>query len=310
MPGWWASEDGRENGPLLQQSQWHEALLKAGFSGADMSLAENDDPTAHRMSTIVSTKPREKTPSKDMMVVITTNCSESTKVVASEICSRFRELGHSVAVKDLRTAVADTSGKTIISLLEYEDSFFENAQQVNFEHAKHLLLHSQEVLWITRSNPVDGPGHPAKRMISGLMRCLKMEDTSRRLYELHLSRPLGSDAESTGASVCQRLCTIWAGAEDNNALPEMETEEREGHLCVPRYMPYKAMNDSLARTAQTTVVKSEVGCLIQADRPLKMTIGQPGMLDTLHFVDDDACLHPLLEQDVEIEIKTCALNFL
>jgi hypothetical protein len=90
----------------------------------------------------------------------------------------------------------------------------------------------------------------------------------------------------------------------------METEEREGCFHIPRHMPYKAMNDSLAYATQTTSVKAQIGNLIQVGRPLKLTIGHPGLLDTLHFVDDDAGLQPLGEQEVEIEVKACAMNFL
>lgn len=98
----------------------------------------------------------------------------------------------------------------------------------SFELVRDLLLHSKDALWVTRSDPEELPGHPAKRMISGVMRCVKMEDSSRFLHELHLSRLLTDDLESTGNAICKRLCTIWHAAEDEDSLEEMETEEREG----------------------------------------------------------------------------------
>ncbi|UNI20497.1 Type I Iterative PKS [Purpureocillium takamizusanense] len=311
LPGWWAAEDGRENSPLLSQSQWHDALQIAGFSGADVCLADNDDPTAHRMSTIVSTKPRERIPLRDVIVVVMVSSSGLTKSLASDVCRRFQRLGHRATVKDVAAAVADASGKTVIALLEYDEPFLGKAQQVEFEHAKHLLLHSRETLWVTRSDLADMPGHPANRIVSGLMRCLKTEDSSRRLYELHFSRPLDGDVETAGVAVCQRLCTIWDADGDGGTLDEMETAERDGAFCIPRYTPDRTMNDSIAR-ATRSVVTPEVGSLVQAGRPLKMTIGQPGMLDTLHFVDDDdgPLLRPLLDEEVEIEVRACGLNFL
>ncbi|KAB8264716.1 hypothetical protein BDV32DRAFT_145394 [Aspergillus pseudonomiae] len=309
MPGWWAAEDDRQDGPLLRPSQWHESLLEAGFSGADISLGDNDDPTAYRLSTIISTKPR-KASLRDVVVVIPASCSTSTKTVASDICHRFMQHGNMVAVKDLATAVVEARGKSVISLLDYEAPFFEDISKENFEHTKHLMLHSRELLWVTRSDPEEAPGHPAKRLMSGVMRCVKMEDSSRLLYELHLSRLLDSDVKSTSAAVYRRLCTIWDGAAEEDRVEEMETEERGGHFHIPRHMPYKAMNDSLACATQTTGVKAQIGNLCQVGRPLKLTIGHPGMLDTLHFVDDDAGLKPLGEQEVEIEVKACALNFL
>ncbi|OGM42335.1 hypothetical protein ABOM_007875 [Aspergillus bombycis] len=309
MPGWWAAEDGRQEGPLLRPSQWHESLLAAGFSGADISLGDNDDPTAYRLSTIISTK-THKTSCRDVVIVVPPSCGISTSTLASDLCRRFQRLGNMVAVKDLTTAVVEASGKSVISLLDYEAPFFQDVSKDDFEHAKHLLLHSQELLWVTRSDPEETPGHPAKRMMSGVMRCVKMEDSSRLLYEFHLSRLLDSDIKSTGAAVCKRLCTIWDTATDENTVEEMETEEREGLFHIPRHMPYTAMNDSLTCATQAATVKAQIGNLCQLGRPLKLSIGHPGMLDTLHFVDDDAGLQPLKEQEVEIEVKACALNFL
>ncbi|KAK6812394.1 hypothetical protein RU639_011774 [Aspergillus parasiticus] len=309
MPGWWAAEDARQDGPLLRPSQWHKSLVEAGFSGADLSLADNDDPTAYRMSTMISTKPCE-TSCKDVVVVVPANCSNLTQMVASDICRRFHQLCNVVAVKDLATAAAEGSGKSVISLLDYEAPFFEDLPKEDFEYAKQLLLHSRELLWVTRSDPEETPGHPAKRIISGIMRCVKMEDSSRMLYELHLSRLLDNDVKSTSDAVCRRLCTIWDAATDENTVEEMETEEREGCFHIPRHMPYKAMNDSLACEAQQTALEPKIGNLFQHGRPLRLTIGHPGMLNTLHFVDDDAALQPLREQEVEIEVKACALDFL
>lgn len=47
----------------------------------------------------------------------------------------------------------------------------------------------------------------------------------------------------------------------------------------------------------------------QADRPLKLEIGVPGMLDTLHFIDDTHVAIPMAHDDVEIEVHASGLNF-
>lgn len=309
MPGWWAAEDGREEGPLLLPEQWHTSLLGAGFSGADLSLTDNDDPITHRMSTIVSTKPL-KSVHRDVVIVIPTGHNELIKTLAADISRQLQLFGNETVVKDLPAAVVEASGKSVISLLDYDVPFFEGLSKGNFELVKDILLHSKDALWVTRSDPAELPGHPAKRMISGVMRCVKMEDSSRLLHELHLSRVLTDSVESTSDTICKRLCTIWDAAESGDSIEEMETEEREGYFHIPRHMPYKELNDSLAFATQKASVTAKIGSLIQDGRPLKLTIGHPGMLDSLHFVDDDEALQPLGEYDVEVTVKSCALNFL
>lgn len=310
LPGWWAAEDSRTHGPLLRQGEWHDALTKAGFSGADMALADSDDPSAHRMSTIISTKPRSTTALKDIVVIIPEDCSDATKSVAMDICHEFRLGGHKAMVKNINQVTANIDGKSVIALLDYEAPFFGNMSEERFEQAKQLLLRSQETLWVTRSEPTEGPGHPAKRMISGVMRCLQMEDSSRNLYELHLSRTLDGGEADTSRIIFDRLNSIWESAQDEGQVAEMETEERNGCFYIPRHMPLKAMNDSLACATKSLSVGPQMGKLVQEGRPLKLTIAHPGMLDTMHFVDDPKGGEPLGELDVEVEVKTCALNFL
>lgn len=277
-----------------------------------MSLADNDDQNAYRMSTIISTKPHNMTmPRRDVVVVVSENCSSSTKTLASDICRRLQLIDRAVVVMDLASIGDEASSKSVISLLDYEkDAFFEGVTKESFEHAQHLIVHSNELLWVTRSDPDEAPGHPSKRMISGVMRCVKMEDSCRLLYQLHLSRLLDSDPISTSEAICRRLCTIWDAAEDEDTVEEMETEERDGCFHIARYLPYKAMNESLAYATLKAAVKPHTGNLLQADRPLKLTIEHAGMLDTLRFVDDDTALQPLGENELEITVQACALNFL
>jgi NADPH:quinone reductase-like Zn-dependent oxidoreductase len=307
LPGWWVAEDGRENGPLLSQSQWDEALKKAGFSGTDTKLAEIDDPDSHRMSILVSTRQEEQGfPSKDIMVVTPDDCTNPIGSLASLIRQEFERLGSAVEIKDLQAATTNANGKTVISLLEYEKPFFEEVQAVQFEQAKHILLHGSELLWATRSDPNDGPGHPSKRAISGLLRCLKTEDASRRLYEFHFCRDLTTDLDSAARTICRRFRSF--GGAKQNRPDEMETVEQNGTFCIPRYIPEKILNRCLSLRESGAV--PEVGDLIQPKRPLKLTIGRPGMLDTLHFVDDETPFQPLLDEEVQIEVKACAMNFL
>ena len=309
LPGWWASEDGRQNGPLLSQPEWNSALKDVGFSGADLSLADNEDSEAHRMSTIVSTKPpqNDQVVSKQVVVITPDGCNASTQDLASLLAKKMKTLGATTVVSRLSDSPMLAEGKSIISLLDYETPFLEDLSEIHFEQVKHLLLSSSEILWVTRSDPADGPGHPAKRIISGLLRCLKTEDGSRRPHELHFSRDLSSDVEPISETIYRSMCTILGASLQSSQ--EMETAERDGIFCIPRYMPNTAMNRSLAQTKNVDLAP-EVDKLVQTKRPLKMTIGQPGMLDTLHFVDDEDCSNPLPDEAVEIEVQACALNFL
>ncbi|KAI0550654.1 hypothetical protein F4679DRAFT_594564 [Xylaria curta] len=307
LPQWWVAEDGRENGPLLLQSEWDVALKEAGFSGTDITLPDTDSLSTHRMSVLISTRHEHHDfRSKDVMIVTPDDCAGPTNTLASLIRCEFERLGSSVEIRDIQTATSSADGKTVVSLLEYEKPFLQEIGEAQFEQAKQVLLHSAELLWVTRSNPDELPAHPSRHIISGLLRCLKTEDASRRLYELHFCREAAPDVDSAARMISRRLCSFWG---PKQTLPEeMETVEQDGALCISRYLPEPILNRSLSLKQHGAA--PEVENLVQPKRPLKLTIGVPGMLDTLHFVDDDAPLQPLTDEDVEIEVKACAMNFL
>lgn len=307
LPEWWVSEDGREDGPLMSRSKWDEALVGAGLSAAEVKLPDVDETGAHRTSVMVSTRTVDQTPlAKHIIIVIPDGFSSATASVAHLISLEFENLGSTVEIKNLQSAATDVDGKTVVSILDFEESFLEDLQRAQFEQLQHILLHAGEVLWVTRSDPVDGPGgHPNKHIVSGLLRCVKTEDASRRLYELHFVRDLRTGLDATARAVRRRLCTIW---DEKDRPEEFETVERDGVLCIPRYIPQDPLNKAMAYNELDAA--PEVAEVVQPDRPLKLAIGRPGMLDTLHFLDDEAPLQPLADEEVEIEVKACGMNFL
>ncbi|RDA86508.1 hypothetical protein CP532_2001 [Ophiocordyceps camponoti-leonardi (nom. inval.)] len=313
LPGWWAAEDGRQYGPLLSESDWDKSLKAAGFSGTDIAMSDADvEGGPHRMSVLVSTKPCEQTaaaaPSKDVVVLMSSDGTDAGAGLASSVCRELEQLGARVSIKELGPSSATSiEGKTVISLLEYETPFLEQAQEADFDQIKHVFLHCRELLWVTRSDAAVTSGHPSMRIISGLLRCLKAEDASRRLHELHLCRDITADVASTSGAILARLNSLWQDDGDDHG-GELETVERYGDFCVSRYVPDKAMNRSLARTTESDpMLQTEK--LVQNGRPLRLKIGRPGMLDTLHFADDDEAMQPLLDDEVKIEVQACGLNF-
>ncbi|KAH7038376.1 uncharacterized protein B0I36DRAFT_372464 [Microdochium trichocladiopsis] len=310
VPGWWVAEDGRKDGPLITEAEWDVELKKAGFTGTDIAAQDNNDAVAHRMSMLVSTRLDKdtKTTSKELVILESNTASSHVKRLAQLVSKKLQAAGHKTQVQTLAEASRTVEGKSFISLLEYDECFFEELQEEQFNQIKEVLLHGSELLWVTRSDIKDGLAHPSKRIVSGLLRCIKTEDATRHVYELHLTRDLLGEAglESAAEAVNTRLNTIWTS--NDKTRDESETVERDGVFCIPRYFPQKTLNRSLL--LKETGASPEVDRLVQPNRDLKLTIGTPGMLDTLHFVDDDAPTKALGEEEVEIKTQACAMNFL
>ena len=92
----------------------------------------------------------------------------------------------------------------------------------------------------------------------------------------------------------------------DRSLAEDELAVRDGDLLIPRVVPDEALNRKAARGAKRQP-KLEPP---KQDRKLALMIGKVGLLEALHFGDDqDAETSELGDDDVEINVKASALNF-
>lgn len=66
------------------------------------------------------------------------------------------------------------------------------------------------------------------------------------------------------------------------------------------------MNEYVHKQTQESILENTP--FAQKDRPLKMAIGTPGALETLHFVDDQSVETALAEDEIEIEVKAIGMN--
>ena len=91
--------------------------------------------------------------------------------------------------------------------------------------------------------------------------------------------------------------------DDCKRLPDdLEFAEIDGMLKIPRALP--------APVRETCGPVPEPQPFHQPERPLKLKVGQVGLLDSIHFVDDDEASSPLEANDVEIAVAAVGLNFI
>lgn len=96
------------------------------------------------------------------------------------------------------------------------------------------------------------------------------------------------------------------------ATAEKENGEyllQEGVFYTNRLVDATEMNDYLTvKTSKPTAQMVPLG-KAEAERPLRLTTGAPGMLSKLRFETDPVWFEPLGELDVEVKIKAVGLNF-
>ena len=109
----------------------------------------------------------------------------------------------------------------------------------------------------------------------------------------------------------QQLNSLLQVLERNHINPnpsnnEPEYIEMQGELNIPRIVP----SSHLSQEFYIRMIPQQSGLnSIEESPPLSLTIGSPGLLDTLHFVEDETFSQPLAENEVEIQTQAIGLNF-
>ena len=94
----------------------------------------------------------------------------------------------------------------------------------------------------------------------------------------------------------------------SQGLKDMEPEyvERDGLLHINRMTPLEHLNELVQAFEKPQQKKQAFG----HRPPLALTVSNPGMLDSVLFVEDEDQPRPLAPGEVEIEVKAAGINFM
>ena len=199
----------------------------------------------------------------------------------------LQDQGHHVMNK---TGLTDTvEGKIYISLLELEQPLLYNLSEPEFHSLRTLVLNCERLLWITCGD------NPFLGMVDGFLRVIRGEIAGPKFQILHLS----SEGLQHGPSLAARV--LEKETVDN------EFRELGGLLQVSRIHKSLTENNHVHNHLNDSIrVVSLKGN--DDNLALRLTIGKPGLLDTLQFVPDQSAL-PLADYEVELEVKVTGVNF-
>jgi len=180
------------------------------------------------------------------------------------------------------------NSKRCICLLELEQSCLETLSRADFELVREVVLKSESLLWITGFN------HPSSSLVTGMFRSIRNEIAGKQLQTLHLSHETGVEH---GPQLAARILI--------SSSKETEFLEEAGALKISRLAQDHAMNTDIQFHMEEGVgMMTRKDC----DVPLRLSIGTPGLLDTLYFEPDDRGTPLLAEHEVEIQVKASGVK--
>lgn len=313
LPRWWLTKDDRKEKALLTEDSWITRLQSAGFTGPDYAVATKDSYGIPNISTMVSTKPAMRNESIRLrkLMIVMEQSSEVVEMLVDAIQGCYLDSHVQIECTTLKEAAAMAAREQlatpelgIVSLIEYEKPTFARCTQEDFEAIRALIMKSSRLFWVTGSATADGIRDPLSCAISGLLRAAKSEEPRLRLHELHLRRrPLSELADA--ARMISRVVED-AYASTNEEIYEDEILEIEGVLSIPRLVDDEALNGTIQNLERVPL--PDLQYFNQRDRPMKLTVGRPGLLNSLHFVDDDSTYSELSDDHIEVEVRANAVN--
>ncbi|KAL8697283.1 MAG: hypothetical protein Q9201_007202 [Fulgogasparrea decipioides] len=300
LPGWWLGEEPeRRDGPFLNERQWDLALRRTGFGGLNRHVRVNGDGPSLATVLLASAEPEQEVNIPDISLVASRSPPEDT------IIQSLRKLVHDrfceqPPVEKLFEVVWDDRYTVIVAL---EDTTWLDLDAVALGRMKRAFQSARGILWVVRGARSQ---IPIANMITGLARSIRSENAGLQLSTLDLdSGAFLSPTEVAG--LIMQVAEFVFDSGRPKFVAEMEFSEMNGLLHIPRILGEKSKDDYVVRETRPPV--PELQPFIQEGRPLKMKLGQIGLLDTVHFEGDRSLGLPLAKNEVEISVKAAGMNF-
>ncbi|KAK5991578.1 Highly reducing polyketide synthase gloL [Cladobotryum mycophilum] len=274
LPGWWVGEnDGRVDAPFVTVERWRKELLDAGFSGCDALLVDSDAPY-HACANIISTAVAPAVEAKPISFLYKSERHE----FALKLADALEQDGIEVQWSKIGEKELQVKGQDVISTIELEDSYFSNISEEDYKtFMDYLSTFEAGMLWLTRTAQV-GCTDPRYSLVVGLARTIRAE-LSVEFWTAELET-----LDDVDVTAMVGIARKFRSREPMERILDAEYSVNNGNVNVGRYDWF-----ALERELQSD---------LEDDAPKQLLIGQKGLLDSLHWVQQEA-VEP---KDDEVEV--------
>ncbi|RYP78219.1 hypothetical protein DL771_000696 [Monosporascus sp. 5C6A] len=242
---------------------------------------------------------------KEVLIVKPNEPSSTVESLASALGAHLQQDAGVAQVNSATLGELDSvklSDKvTCVSLLEMEREFLATISTEDMDRLRKITDVVTNLIWLTGANMIDAP-RPDLTLSNGLSRALMLEQPSLRFTVLDIGATdfAESDIMST---TCENVLRALVA---RHATDDAEYIQMGRLLYISRFAPDLDLNSLFRRRLEPqesleTVPLGEIG-------PAKLSIGQVGMTDTMHF---QQISEPLTEPPagyVDVDLRAVSLN--
>lgn len=307
LPGWWLAQDDYRGGqgPLLSKDSWHRLLSTNGFSGVEGQIDDFPGEEVHLMTAMWSTKLQRAALDNDgkvsKQITIAGQLADNESIEFAEALVEQVDESLGSALLCAQPSEVHTAESPICVFVDSPTaSIFRDLGENGFTNIQKLLTEVHSLIWVV---PEDAP--PEAYMIKGLLRTLRLEDTSRNLLLIE-KVPRSSAGAAIVVQLAERLtrshqeAVIWS---------DQDFVWHDRMICVPRLTLSKAGKHTFASEAGL-VMKEEQQIFQNENEAFGMTIDMAGSPDSIYFHRTDALHQDALGDDeVIIRVEAVGVNF-
>ncbi|KAK8137277.1 Reducing polyketide synthase PKS2 [Apiospora sp. TS-2023a] len=196
----------------------------------------------------------------------------------------------------------NANDKLCIFLAELERPLLSTLRGDQFATLQKILTSVRGVLWVVRG-AYDHATSPDLNMVTGLSRTIRSE-TLLPFATLDFDGQATLSVDYMRRTIINVFSTAFATSKASTG--ELEFMERNGQLLTPRIINDPDMNEIVHNETNRSALR--LTPFDQSDRPLKLAIGDPGILETLHFTDDETSAESMGSDEIELQVGAIGVN--
>ncbi|KAF3083341.1 hypothetical protein TWF102_000749 [Orbilia oligospora] len=158
----------------------------------------------------------------------------------------------------------------------------------------------QDILWI-QTFDVLSENFSSEHLIDGLSRVVREEQALTNFATLKT----GSAEVSARVQAISKVAQVILSSTDSLNTPQTYRESN-GYIQFLKLTELPELTQSL-QLARPDPIPAPARW--DSETPMRIHVGSPGVLDTIHFIEDETHGLDLQDNDVEVEVKSVGLNF-
>ncbi|KAI4151954.1 MAG: hypothetical protein LQ340_003186 [Diploschistes diacapsis] len=290
-------DEDHQDGPLLSASEWNDKLRHNHFSGTDVVVKDYES-SAHECSLLISRPVEQKPQRRPALIEIRALGFHHLPLQLQAFLQKegytckHASWDFSQVSTDVTYIILDAGGRPVL----------EDPSEGEFTGVTSLLTQARRILWVSVDQDGSPDVKPERGLIEGLARVARAENKTLELVTMSIVQATKDNLSSSLEAICQVF-----GRSFGDDSPPNELEYRKvGELKVQRLLPDTNIQHFVNSDHQSQPMQA---LFHQQIRPLKLHVANPGLLDSMIFVDDDVARTDLCPDEVEIKARAYGINF-